>query len=240
MPQQVYNVKTIKPNQLPQRRSRSNMRQGQSADSNQSTTMQKPRNRSTSRRGRSASNANSRTNNSVVRKTRTQSNVRNNRTKTPSNNNQPRKSNGKSVAFKSNPQPIRKQNYNQPNYVYQHGKNYNIGPESDARLHQGWRKTSGKGSSLQFSFIPRMANRVDQAYYKLDIPKDSRNIDTFAVTIMVQDSSLPRNFFKGLKPEDSEQAALYTERLSNAFNAFLKRTTDMVASANYASTIIQG
>lgn len=239
MPQQ-YNVKTIKPNQLPQRRSRSTRRSGQSTDSNQSTTMQKPRRRSTSRRSRSVSVANPRTNDIAMRQVRIQPNVRINRTKNQTNNNQPRKSNGKSVAFKSNTQPIRKQNYNQPNYVYQNGKNYNIGPEPDARLHQGWRKTSGKGSSLQFSFIPRMANRVDQAYYKLDIPKDSRNVDTFAVTIMVQDSSLPRNFFKGLKPEDSEQAALYTERLSNAFDAFLKRTTDMVASANYASTIIQG
>lgn len=239
MPQKSYNVKTLNPNQLPQRRSRSTMRKGKSVDNNNQQPKQQSRNRSTSRRSRSASNVNPRANNNIVRQTRTQSNVRQNRTTTSNNNNNTRKNRGQSVTFKTNTKPIRKQT-TPPNYVYQNGKNYSIGPESDARLHQGWRKTSGKGSNLQFSFIPRMANRVDQAYYKLDIPVDSRNIDTFAVSIMVQDSSLPRNFFKTLKPEDGEKAAKYLQNLSTAFDAFLKRTSDMVSTATYASAYVQG
>ncbi|AGE00058.1 ORF2b [Alphamesonivirus daknongense] len=132
----------------------------------------------------------------------------------PTNQSPPKQSNGKSKLPTATG----------PNYTETKGVLYKIGTEFDARNHMGWRRNEKNGSSVQFLFKPKMASRVDQAYYRIQNEDDSKYVQTFAVGVFVQDSSLARNAIltpKNLQPDEKNA---YLQHLSDAFNAILART----------------
>lgn len=116
------------------------------------------------------------------------------------------------------------------NYVLQGKERYTIGPEEDARQHQGWRKIGKNGSLLQCSFIPRLANRIDQVYYRENI-KSSRGEkyrDTFGMCVVFQDSRLPRNAIKKNSQLTQDERIKYVQQIDQAWAAIRKRTIDLL------------
>lgn len=118
-----------------------------------------------------------------------------------------------------------------PNYTESGNNRYKIGKEFDARNHMGWRKVTGNvGSSIQFLYIPKMVNRADQAYYRRQHTDDEGFIQTFAVGVFVQDSTLPRNVLRDPKLFKAGEKEIYLENLSKAFDSLLKRTQQALAT----------
>nr|QPK41104.1 putative nucleotide protein [Yichang virus] len=146
------------------------------------------------------------------------------------NNNRPQQPQGQR-------NPSRKQAIG-PNYVDQDGKRYNIGREYDARNHMGWRKLEKVGSSAQFMFIPKMVSRVDQCYYRTHHISSDGSIDTFAVGIYVQDSTLPRNVLRRPQQLTAEQKHAFLQQLDAAFNACLTRVQNAFNTDNPADYVI--
>ncbi|ANW72260.1 putative nucleocapsid [Kadiweu virus] len=111
-----------------------------------------------------------------------------------------------------------------PNYTDTNGKRYKIGREFDARNHMGWRRNEKTGSTVQFLFKPKMASRVDQAYYRSQFEDSDHYIHTFGVGVFVQDSNMDRNAV--LRPQDlsEKEKQDYLENLANAFDKILVRT----------------
>lgn len=106
-----------------------------------------------------------------------------------------------------------------------------IGPEKDARNHMGWRKLGQHGAFLHTSFIPPLANRIDQVYYRrnfVDTVDNKRKINTFGISLIFQDSRLPRNSINSKNTLTEEQKLEYLNQMQRAFKSVLQRTTVML------------
>lgn len=126
-----------------------------------------------------------------------------------------------------------------PNYTESGNNRYRIGHEYDARNHMGWRRIEKVGSSVQFLYIPKMVNRVDQAYYRRQHTDEQGIINTFAVGIFVQDSTLPRNVLRDPKLfKTQHEKDVYLENLSKAFESFLLRTKDALQNDTAPSLLV--
>lgn len=125
-----------------------------------------------------------------------------------------------------------------PPYVTVDKQRYNIGPEFDSRNRLGWRKLAKRGSSVQFLFIPRMANRVHHTYYRSLSHKADSSVDTFAVGLFVQDSRMPVNALQtpqNIAPEDRER---FIADLDSAFQAVLASVVESLRDNKSAPLII--
>nr|QVU02391.1 protein 2b [Alphamesonivirus sp.] len=119
-----------------------------------------------------------------------------------------------------------------PNYTETDGKLYKIGKEFDARNHMGWRRNEKNGSSIQFLFKPKMASRIDQAYYRNQFEDADHYVHTFGVGVFVQDSTLERNAVYNHQKLTTEEKDDYVRKLSDAFNAILLRTRQAFDNGN--------